>query len=413
MTTPNSQRPTPNEAIDRTLVSIHEARALIEAAVVPIARTETLPLSALAGRVLATPVEAAADVPGFARSAMDGYAVIAADVAAATADAPVSLQLVETVFTGSVPTRSVSRGGCTAIATGAPIPEGADAVVIVERTRREGDRVLVAERVDPGANITPRGSDLRAGQPVLAAGTLLTPSRTAVIAAAGLDRATVFARPRVAIIVTGDEVAAPGRALKPGQVHDVNSISLAATVREHGGEPITCGVVKDEPAAIRAALDAALDGDLVLVTGGSSVGERDYILELLAERGDVRFAGIRLKPGKPTIFAVIDGRPVFGMPGNPTSCLSNAYLLVGPMLRRIARLPVMTPRTVAARLARRVTSPRGRHQVYTVRVENGVAHPAFKSSGDITSIANADGYFEIGEETEVVEEGTEVEVSLF
>lgn len=399
--------------IDRTLVSIHEARAILDAAAVPIDRIETLTLHQLPGRVLAVPVVAAADVPAFARSAMDGYAVIAVDVASGRGDAPAELRLLESVFAGSVPTRAVERGTCTAIMTGAPIPDGADAVVMVERTRRDGDRVLIADGVAAGANITPRGSDLHAGQQVLAAGTVLTPSRAAVVAAAGLDRASVYARPRVAVLVTGDEVAAPGTALGPGRVHDVNSISLAATIREHGGEAVTGEVVRDDPAALRAAVDAALSCDMVLVTGGSSVGERDYVLDLLAERGEVHFAGIRLKPGKPTVFAVVDGRPVFGMPGNPTSCLSNGYLLVAPMLRRMARLPAISPRTVTARLARQVNSPRGRHQFYTVRLVEGVAHPAFKGSGDITSIANADGYFEIGEETESVEEGAEVEVSLF
>jgi len=411
VTTPNSRLPAPK--VERTLVSIHEARAILDAAAVPIDRIETLTLHQLPGRVLATPIVAAADVPAFARSAMDGYAVIAADVASARDDAPAELRLLESVFAGGVPTRPVERGTCTAIMTGAPIPNGADAVVMVERTRGDGDRVLIADGVEAGANITPRGSDLRAGQPVLAAGALLTPSRVAVIAAAGLDRASVYARPRVAVLVTGDEVAAPGTTLGPGQVHDVNSISLAATIREHGGEAVTAEVVRDDPAALRAAVDAALSCDMVLVTGGSSVGERDYVLDLLAERGEVRFAGIRLKPGKPTIFALIDGRPVFGMPGNPTSCLSNGYLLVAPMLRRIARLPPLAPRTVRARLARRVSSPRGRHQFYTVRLEGGVAHPAFKGSGDITSIANADGYFEIGDETESVEEGAEVEIILW
>jgi molybdenum cofactor synthesis domain-containing protein len=398
---------------ERMLVSIQQARTILEAATVPIGRTETLPLQDLPGRVLAVPLTAQDDVPAFSRSAMDGYAVVADDVAGASGQSPVSLRVIESVFTGRVPSHAVTRGGCSAIATGAPIPEGADAVVMVERTRRDGDRVLVNEGVQAGANITPRGSDLRAGQEVLAEGSWLTPSRVAVVAAAGLDRATVFARPRVAIIVTGDEVVAPGRPLAPGQVHDVNSVSLAAAIREHGGEPVTGPVVGDDPSGIRAALDAALENDIVLVTGGSSVGERDYILDLLAERGDIRFTGIRLKPGKPTIFATIDGRPAFGMPGNPTSCLSNGYLLVAPMLRRMAHLPPMARRTVAARLAARVTSPPGRHQFYTVRLADGVAYPAFKGSGDITSIANADGYFEIEEGVEMVEEGTAIEVTLF
>jgi molybdenum cofactor synthesis domain-containing protein len=398
---------------DRQLVSIHEARRILQDAAAPITRTETVPLAALGGRVLAEAIVATADVPPFARSAMDGYAVVAADVAGASSGTPVALRVVESVFTGRVPTRAVKNGTCSAIATGAPIPAGADAVVIVERTAREGDAVRVMEAVGAGANINPQGTDLRAGHTVVDEGAWLTPSRIAAIAAAGHERAVVFARPRVAVLVTGDEVVTPGQPLGPGQIHDVNTAALAATVLEHGGVPITGSIVEDDPAAIREAFATALDADLVLVSGGSSVGERDYILDVLAESGDVRFAGIAVKPGKPTVFAIVQGRPVFGMPGNPSSCLSNAYLLVAPMLRRIARLPPATPRTVRARLASRVTSPRGRHQFYTVRVDKGIAQPAFKGSGDITSIANADGYFEIEEATESVEAGTTVDVTLF
>jgi molybdopterin molybdotransferase len=398
---------------DRALVTIDVAREILRQAATPISRTETVGLVDLGGRVLAETIVAPGDVPAFSRSAMDGYAVVADDVASATSDAPVALQLIGSVFTGSVPDRPVVRGTCMAIATGAPIPSGADSVVMVERTSRSGDRVQIEDAVTAGANVSPRASDLRGGQIVLDEGTWLTPSRVASVAATGRASARVFARPRIAIVVTGNEVATPGAPLQPGQVHDVNTASLAATVQEHGGEAIVGPVIPDDPDAIRAAFARALEADLVLITGGSSVGERDYILDIIGERGEIRFAGIAVKPGKPTIFAVIDGRPVFGMPGNPTSCLSNAYLLVAPMLRTIGRLPPPIERTVLARLATRITSPRGRHQFYTVRVKDGVAYPAFKSSGDITSMANADGYFEIPTEAESIEAGTIVTVKLF
>jgi molybdopterin molybdotransferase len=398
---------------DRTLVTIEAARDILRDAATPIIRTETLGLVDLGGRVLAETIVAPGDVPAFSRSAMDGYAVVSEDVASASVSSPVPIRLVGAVFTGSMPARPVVRGTCMAIATGAPIPEGADAVAIVERTSRDGDYVLIMEAPARGANISPQASDLRAGQVVLEPGAWLTPSRVASLAATGRAEALVFARPRVAIVVTGTEVASAGQRLEPGQVHDVNSASLAATVREHGGEPSVGPVVPDDLSAIRTAFTKALEADLVLISGGSSVGERDYVLDIIAERGEIRFAGIAVKPGKPTIFAVIDGRPVFGMPGNPTSCLSNAYLLVAPMLRRIARLPPAIERSVAARLATRITSPRGRHQFYTVRVSEGVAYPAFKSSGDITSMANADGYVEIRADVESVEAGMTVEVKLF
>jgi molybdenum cofactor synthesis domain-containing protein len=193
----------------------------------------------------------------------------------------------------------------------------------------------------------------------------------------------------------------------------VNTATLAAVIREHGGDPIAYPPAADDRESIAAAFEMALDADMVLVAGGSSVGERDYILETIEARGTVRFQGIAIKPGKPTIFGLADARPVFGMPGNPTSCLSNAYLLVAPLLRTIARLPPRTDPVIHARLTRPVFSPAGRHQFYPVRLDGGDAVPAFKGSGDITSLAGADGYFEIAADVERVDEGTLVEVRRF
>ena len=398
---------------DRAIVSIERARAILDAHGEPLERTERLPLNRLAGRVLAERVIAPGDVPPFARAAMDGYAVIARETSGATAAVPAILRSVEMVYTGSVPARAVTPGTCAGIATGAPLPPGADAVVMVEHTSRAGDGVHVHASVDVGQHVSPRGADIRAGDEVLDAGAYLAPSRAGVIAALGLTEAVVYARPRVAVLSTGDEVVLPGTPLGPGQIHDVNSTTLAAVIAEHGGEPVAHPPVRDDRAALEAAFDASLNADLVLVSGGSSVGERDYALDLLEARGEIRFSGVAVKPGKPTIFAVVHGIPVFGMSGNPTSCLTNAYLFVAPLLRRIARLPAVRPRTVDATLSRRVVSPAGRHQFYPVRLRNGVAEPSFKGSGEITSLAAADGYFEIEADRETVEAGEGVRVVLF
>ena len=398
---------------DRTMVTIADARAILAASGSPVARTETVPLHHLSGRVLACDLDAAMDVPPFARAAMDGYAVIAADTGEARDDAPVTLRLADSIYTGDAPGHHLVRGCCAGIATGAPLPNGADAVVMIEQTTRDGDLVRIRVAARAGQNIGSRGSDVRAGQRVLAEGTVLTPARIGVIAALGLPHATVYERPRVAILCTGNEVVEPGSRLAPGQIYDVNTATLAAVVREHGGDPVPFPPIADDRAAIANAFDAALEADMVLVAGGSSVGERDYILETIEARGAVRFQGIAIKPGKPTIFGIADGTPVFGMPGNPTSCLSNAYLLVAPLLRTIARLPAPPDAVIHARLARPVFSPRGRHQFYPVRLEGGDAVPAFKGSGDITSLAGADGYFEIAADIERVDEGTLVEVRRF
>lgn len=217
----------------------------------------------------------------------------------------------------------------------------------------------------------------------------------------------------MAILSTGNEVIDPGRPLPPGHIYDINKFTLSAIIREHGGEPVPQPTAPDTIPDLTRALEACLACDLIVFSGGSSVGERDLILDVVEEMGEVLFHGIAVKPGKPTLFGLIRGTPVFGMPGYPTSCLSNAYMLLVPPLRRLARLPPASLRTVRLPLGQRVVSTTGRHQFYTVRVKDGVAMPAFKASGDITSMSQADGYIEIEAQTDVVEKGELVEVKLF
>jgi len=398
---------------ERPLVTIDEARRLLAEAGSGVERIESCPLHALNGRVLAEAITAASDVPRFARSAMDGFAVRASDTAAASPGAPVLLHVVDEAWAGHPARDHVAAGHAIAIATGAVLPDGADAVVMVEDTVRRDDEVTVRAAVVPGQHVSPRASDLSAGGVALEAGLLLTPARVGVVAALGMTEAVVYGRPRVAVLSSGDEVVAPGEALGPGQVHDVNSYTLGAIVTSNGGELLRPMRVRDTDAAVERAVRDSLDADLVLVSGGSSVGGRDFVLEVLSRLGEIRFHGIAVKPGKPTVLAVVDGRPVLGMPGNPTSCLSNAYILLVPFLRATARLPLYAPRTLTATLGRRIVSQAGRHQFYTVRLAGTVAFPAFKGSGDITSLSQADGYIEIPASEHTVEEGSVVDVTLF
>lgn len=398
----------------RETISLEEAMALIARSVRRVDRVEAVPLDEANGRVLAEAVVASADVPPFARAAMDGFAVRADDTfGASTHDARV-LTRVETVYTGEVPTRPVGPGQCTEIATGAPVPDGSDAVVMVEETDSAPDGpVRVFSPVYPGQNVAKQGADIRAGQRVFEAGTALNPSRLGALAALGFVDVPVFARPRVAILSTGNEIVEPGRPLEPGQIYDINRFTLAAIIREHGGEPVPMPTAPDSVADLERALEACLAHDAILFSGGSSVGERDLILDVVEKMGEVLFHGIAVKPGKPTLFGLIRGTPIFGMPGYPTSCLSNAYMLLVPPLRHMARLPVAAMRTVRVPLGQRVVSTTGRHQFYTVRVVDGAALPAFKQSGDITSMAQADGYIEIPAQIDVVEKGELVDVILF
>ena len=395
------------------VISLEAAQAILNKAGASIDNVETILLSEANGRVLATDVIAPGDVPPFSRAGMDGYAVQARDTQGASRSRPRTLTKVGTLYTGQVSPTPVRHGQCLEISTGAPMPEGADAVVMVEETESEGDAVHVFVEVQPQQHVGRRGADIQAGQVVVAAGDVLHASRVGALAAVGTLWVDVYERPKVAILSTGNEVIEPGRELKPGQIYDINRFTLSAVVWDNGGIPIVYPPAPDTLDALIAALDDLVDYDIVVFSGGSSVGERDLIRDAIAEKGEMLFHGVAVKPGKPTGLGIVNGKPVFAMPGYPTSCLSNAHLLLVPMLRRIARLGPRIAKTVTMPLARRITSTTGRHQFYTVRIENGTAVPAFKASGDITSMSHADGYIEIPADVDNVEAGAMVTVTLF
>jgi molybdopterin molybdotransferase len=398
----------------RETIPLDEAIALVMETVAPIDRVERVAIRDATGRVLAAPAVSALDVPPFDRAAMDGYAVIAEDTFGAGRYEPKSLRCVDTIYTGQVPSRGITHGECIEIATGAPMPAGADAVVMVEETERAADgEIHVHTPVYPWQHVGRRAADIAAGQSLLSPGDLLNPSRIGALAATGITDVDVFAQPRIAILSTGNEVVQPGQPLAPGQIYDVNRFTLSAVIQAHGGAPIVLPTAPDTLDELIAAVEAASAEDMLVFSGGSSVGERDLILDVLERAGEVIFHGIAVKPGKPTVFGRIGRIPVLGMPGYPTSCLSNAYMLLVPVLRRMARLPEYHPRTIRVTLARRIISTTGRHQFYTVRLTDGTAVPAFKASGDITSMSHADGYIEIPAQTDIVEAGEIVEVKLF
>jgi molybdenum cofactor synthesis domain-containing protein len=399
----------------RETIPLDEALALMLDAASPVERTERIALASASGRVVAAAPTAAIDVPPFDRAAMDGYAVRAEDTFGAGKYDPKVLRCVEKVYTGEVPAKSVAAGQCVEIATGAPMPQGADAVVMVEETERvaQSDDVRIFTPVYPRQHVGRRAADIAVGQAVLAAGDVLTPSRIGALAAVGALQVEVFAKPRIAILSTGNEIIEPGEPLRPGQIYDINRFTLASIIEARGGVPVLLPTAQDTIDALSAAIDTALAEDVLVFSGGSSVGERDLILDVLVKRGEVLFHGVAVKPGKPTVFGQVHGKPFLGMPGYPTSCLSNGYMLLVPMLRRMARLPEYRAQTTRVPLSRRIVSTTGRHQFYTVRVVDGAAVPAFKGSGDITSMSQADGYIEIPAQTDIVEAGELVEVKLF
>ena len=398
----------------RETIPLEEARELIDAAIAPITRTSRLEVIEANGRVLAATITSARDVPPFARAGMDGYAVRAEDTFGASRFEPRTLQVIEKIYTGEVPTQSIATGEAAEIATGAPMPEGADAVVMVEETERAGaNDVHIFTPVYPRQNVGRQGADIVSGQAVLGIGDVLNPSRIGALAALGLTKVDVFDRPSIAILSTGNEIVAPGVDLQPGQIYDINRYTLSTIIAEHGGTPVAYQTAQDTLDDLERAIDRCLNEDVLVFSGGSSVGERDLILDVIGRRGEIVFHGIAVKPGKPTVFGVIEGKAVFGMPGYPTSCLSNAYMLLVPALRRMAHLPPYQARTIQVPLSQRIVSTTGRHQFYTVRIVGGEAQPAFKASGDITSMSQADGYIEIPAQTDIVEKGQKVEVKLF
>ncbi len=409
------------EVIDRDEAE-RRFRAALELA--PLGE-EVVPLAAALGRVLARDVAAPVDVPGFDRSNVDGYAVRAADTFGAQEERPRRLRInPETLATGVLPRTEVQPGTATVIATGGMLPRGADAVVMVEHTAVEGDLVLVSRPVAPGAAITFAGSDIGRGELVLRQGERLSSRETGVLAALGLDRVAVCRRPRVAILSTGDEVVPPGQPIRPGLVYDSNATILADAVRELGGEPVLLGVVPDQESRLRKALQAGLEHDVVLLSGGTSKGAGDLSYRVVADLPPPGIVahGVALKPGKPICLAatrVAPGRPpvpVVILPGFPTSAVFTFHEFVAPVIRALGGQRTGAEGTVTARLPVRVNSERGRTEYLLVSLVDGrdglAAYPMGKGSGSVTAFSRADGFVTIPRQCEQLDEDSSVTVHL-
>src|SRR3954454_10953613 len=391
----------------------------------PARRTavETVDLGRAHGRVPAEPVHAPHDLPGFARSTVDGYAVRAADTYGASEGLPSYLDVTGAVAMGCSPQGAVAPGTAFAIPTGGVIPEGADAVVMVEHTQEaRGGTIEVVRPAAPGDGLVRADEDAAAGTELVPAGRALRAQDLGLLAAAGVTRVRVHARPRVAIVSTGDEIVDPATAaLGPGQVRDASAVALAALVRDAGGEPDLRGIVPDDHDALAAALgEAVASSDVVVVSAGSSVGARDETAAVVAGLGKpgIWAHGLALRPGKPTLLADCGGVPVIGLPGNPLSALV-VFRLVGlPVVRRVGGTTV-TPAepTVRARLDRQVPSQTGRLDVVQARViasaDGPVASPLFGASALLSVLTSADGWLVVPEEATGLPAGSPVDVTLY
>ena len=401
------------------LISVDEARARILADVAPLG-AERVALADALGRCLAEPVVAPADIPARDNTAMDGYAVRAADVDGATDASPIRLDVVETLAAGYVARSRVEPGTAIRIMTGAPIPDGADAVVIVERTSTEGDEVVVRRGVREGENIRRRGEDVRVGETILGPGTPLGAGEVGLLASVGRGYVRVGRRPTVAIVSTGDELVDVDETPGPGQLVNSNAFSLAALAREAGAIPVVLPIVRDALDATTEALERAAAADAVVASGGVSVGEFDYVKAALDALGaELRFWRVAMKPGKPVVFASLRGRPFFGLPGNPVSCMVGFHLFVWPALRQMAGFPperLARPR-VEAVLANDVRSKgdRPNYQRAVVAWRDGRLEARTKpaqGSGVLSSMVAANGLVLVPAGTTEIPAGTRVEVQL-
>jgi molybdenum cofactor synthesis domain-containing protein len=402
------------------VMMLKEARSKLEGHWQPRPRVVDLALNEAAGRVLAEAIRSKIDIPPFDRATYDGYALRAADTFGAEEGKPVGLSRVGEIRAGDNPKIKLADHECVEIATGAPIPEGADAVVMVEYSNASGDMVEIHRSAAPGENVTKRGSEIKCGAEVLGLGRALTSSAIGVLAAVGVQRVKVHASPRVAVISSGAELAKPGSNLEPGQVYDINGLTIPDAVRQSGGEPTYLGIAGDEVSGIKDLVEEGLSGyDIVVISGGSSAGAGDLVPEAIDGLGEpgVLVHGIAMKPGKPTLVAVVRNKPVFGLPGYPVSALMVFDQLVAPYLRQLAGLQPRERETVRAKLTAKILSARGRNEFVPVRLrrEGGgfSAAPIRKGSGAITSLAEADGYISVPVEDEIVDEGATIEVALF
>jgi molybdenum cofactor synthesis domain-containing protein len=367
-------------------------------------------------RVSAVDVVAPFNVPPFDRAAVDGYAVRASDTIGASELHPKRLKVVGSCVTGVRSPLPVHAGQAVEISTGAPLPKGADAVIAVERCRKENGYVLIFEPVPRWRNVSREGEDVREGEIVLKAGKRIGPADIGLLAACGYSEVRVSVKPTVFIIPTGTELVEPGKILRDAKVYDIDSYSIAASVLHTGGVPVLSQRVKDDKSSIRKAIRQGLRYDMILVIGGSSVGKSDFVPSAIAEEGKLLFHGVAIRPGSPTSFGIIKGKPIFSLPGFPAGCLIAFEFLVRPALEYM--LGLEEPRMkIRAKLGRTIASALGRVDVVRVRLERRdgtwVAHPIrVTGSSVLSSVARADGFILVPEEVERIEEGAEVEVVL-
>ena len=379
---------------------------------------EAVPLSEALGRVLFEAVSASEYVPGFDRSTVDGYAVRSSDTFGCSDSIPAILELKGQVLMGEEASLEVTPGSCVYVPTGGEIPEGADAMVMIEFSEDYGDGTIgILKAAAPGMGIIFKGDDVYPGKMVLPEGRKLIPQDIGALAAMGVTEVRVSRKPVVGILSTGDELVPVSETPKGGQIRNVNSDLLSALCVSAGAKAVSYGIIKDEEALLDAALEKALsECDLVLISGGSSVGIKDNTYKVISKQGEVLMHGIAMKPGKPTILGNVDGKPVFGLPGHPVAACFVSQLFVLPVITGMQKRE-MKIREIPAVLTEAISANDGRAQYVGVRLQEkeGVlyAEPVRTKSGLITSLASTDGFFCIPRDSEGMSAGTVIKVRLY
>ena len=368
-------------------------------------------------RVLAEDIFAKIDVPHFRKSAMDGFAVIAEDTFGASNTSPKELRIIESVTAGVMPEKDIKKGECIEITTGAPLPKSANAVLMVEYTEKEDNKLIFYKTVAPGDNVIEIGSDVKSGQLLFEKGAILNPRYLGVLSSQGFSSLNVKKTPNIAYFSSGNEIIDSHTKLVEGKVYDINTRTIVDTLREHGCKVLNLGVVGDDLEQITQAINKNINNaDLILLSGGSSLGGEDFMVEAVKQLGKVLVHGIAVKPGKPVIIGEVKGKLVLGLPGYPTSALSNMYTLVLPVIYKMMDSEFKT-RQVRAKLSRKIVSTIGRYEFLPVKLEKHqkelLAVPVLKGSSAITSMAESDGYIGIDENTEVLNKDEYIEVNLY
>lgn len=375
---------------------------------------EKVPLEKSYHRVLANDVHATINLPPFRRAAMDGYAVRAEDTFDSQEDKPTSLKLNEVVMAGDIPQKKVGKKTCTEVSTGAPIPEDANAVVMIEFTEKRDKNILIQDSVTLGENIAEEGSDIVQGELLLSRGTFITPDKIGVLSALGMTEINVYKQPRVAVISTGNEIISLDQKLEYGKVYDINSKTISSAIKSCGCIPIYSEVVKDDYDSLIHHIKMFKDADMIITSGGTSAGTGDVLPMVMDDLGEILVHGVAVKPGKPTIIGLIkenDDQVIFGLPGYPVAALMVFNIFVAPFLRKAAFLKEeMNLKVKKLELSRRVRTARGRNHYVLVKIDNNLAKPILKDSGAISSLAMADGYFMVPKNVEICEEGSYVDV---